>query len=101
MKQPRSRLLYSLSRPSEFRENSVANRSISVGNRRPAFGTMHHRCIMKLDSLVQDIRISLRLLWKDKAFSVLAVLVLACGIGGVTTQFAVVNAVALRGLSFP
>jgi putative ABC transport system permease protein len=56
---------------------------------------------MRFDSLLQDIRFGLRLLWKDKAFSALAVLVLACGIGGVTTQFAVVNAVALRGLSFP
>ena len=56
---------------------------------------------MSLDSLIQDTRIGLRLLWKDKAFSFLAVLALACGIGGVTTQFTVVNAVALRGLSFP
>jgi putative ABC transport system permease protein len=56
---------------------------------------------MSLDSLLLDIRLGLRLLWKDKAFSVLAVLVLACGIGGGATQFAVVNAVALRGLSFP
>lgn len=56
---------------------------------------------MSLDSLIQDTRIGLRLLWKDKTFSFLAVLVLACGIGGVTTQFTVVNAVALRGLSFP
>src|SRR5215470_13771687 len=52
-------------------------------------------------SLVPDLRLGLRLLWKDKAFSALAVLVLACGIGGVTAQFAVVDAIALRGLSFP
>src|SRR5215471_17373526 len=55
---------------------------------------------MSLDSLIKDVRHGLRLLWKDKAFSILAVLVLAFGIGGVTTQFTVVNAVALRGLSF-
>src|SRR5262245_44751849 len=56
---------------------------------------------MSLDSLIQDVRVGLRLLWNDKTFSALAVLVLACGIGGVTAKFTVVNAVALRGLSFP
>jgi predicted permease len=53
------------------------------------------------DSFVQDIRVGLRLLIKDKTFSFLAVLVLGLGIGGATTQFTVVNAVALRGFSFP
>jgi hypothetical protein len=38
---------------------------------------------------------------KDKTFCFLAVLVLGLGIGGATTQFTVVNAVALRGFSFP
>jgi putative ABC transport system permease protein len=56
---------------------------------------------MALDTFRQDVRIGLRVLRKDKAFFLLAVLVLALGIGGATTQFTVVNAVALRGLSFP
>ena len=56
---------------------------------------------MALDSFGQDVRIGLRVLRKDKAFFLLAVLVLALGIGSATTQFTVVNAVALRGLSFP
>src|SRR6267378_1380870 len=56
---------------------------------------------MILESFRQDIRIGLRVLFKDKAFCFLAVLVLGLGIGGATTQFTVVNAVALRGLSFP
>ena len=56
---------------------------------------------MALDTFGQDVRIGLRVLRKDKAFFLLAVLVLALGIGGATTQFTVVNAVALRGLSFP
>jgi predicted permease len=55
---------------------------------------------MILDSFQQDIRVGLRVLFKDKLFCFLAVLVLALGIGGATTQFAVVNAVVLRGLSF-
>src|SRR5205085_5452697 len=57
--------------------------------------------LMMLDSFVQDVRVGLRVLFKDKAFCFLAVLVLGLGIGGATTQFAVVNAVVLRGFSFP
>src|SRR4030095_16262089 len=56
---------------------------------------------MALDIFRQDVRIGLRVLRKDRAYFLLAVLVLALGIGGATTQFTVVNAVALRGLSFP
>ena len=56
---------------------------------------------MALDTFRQDVRIGLRVLRKDKTFFLLAVLVLGLGIGGATTQFTVVNAVALRGFSFP
>jgi putative ABC transport system permease protein len=56
---------------------------------------------MILDTFRQDLRIGLRVLLKEKAFCVLAVLVLALGIGGAMTQFAVVNAIVLRGFSFP
>src|SRR6184192_1077404 len=56
---------------------------------------------MSLDSFRQDVRIGLRVLFKEKSFCVLAVLVLGLGIGGATTQFAVVNAIVLRGFSFP
>ncbi|MDQ2868399.1 MAG: ABC transporter permease [Verrucomicrobiota bacterium] len=41
------------------------------------------------------------MLFKDKAFCILAVTVLALGLGGVTSQFAIVNAFVLRGFSFP
>jgi predicted permease len=53
------------------------------------------------DIFRQDARIGLRLLFKEKAFCFLSVLVLALGICGVTTQFTVVNAFVLRGFSFP
>src|SRR5205823_1678698 len=56
---------------------------------------------MFLDSFGQDARIGLRVMFKDKSFCFLAVLVLGLGIGGATTQFTVVNAVVLRGFSFP
>jgi putative ABC transport system permease protein len=51
---------------------------------------------MIMDSFRQDIRVGFRLLLKDKGFCFLAVLVLALGIGGATTQFTVDPMVALR-----
>src|SRR4051794_19998914 len=54
-----------------------------------------------IESFSQDIRVGLRVLLKDKVFCFLAILVLALGIGGAMTQFAVVNAIVLRGFSFP
>ena len=56
---------------------------------------------MLLESFFRDVRIGLRILIKEKTFCFLAVLVLALGICGVTTQFTVVNAFVLRGFSFP
>ncbi|HWY40505.1 MAG TPA: ABC transporter permease [Chthoniobacterales bacterium] len=56
---------------------------------------------MILDSFRQDVRVGLRVLFKEKSFCFLAVFVLALGIGGATTQFTVVNAIVLRGFSFP
>ena len=56
---------------------------------------------MFFESFFQDLRIGLRVLVKEKSFCFLAVLVLALGIGGVTTQFTIVNAFVLRGFSFP
>ena len=56
---------------------------------------------MILEKFSQDVRIGLRILFKEKSFCLLAVLVLALGIAGVTTQFTIVNAFVLRGFSFP
>jgi putative ABC transport system permease protein len=56
---------------------------------------------MMLDSFTQDMRVGLRVLLKDKVFLFLSVVVLTLGIGGAMTQFAVVNAIVLRGFSFP
>jgi predicted permease len=56
---------------------------------------------MVLDSFRQDVRVGLRMLFKERSFCVLAMLVLGLGIGGATTQFTVVNAIVLRGFSFP
>ena len=56
---------------------------------------------MILEQFSQDIRVGVRVLLKDKLFLILSVLVLALGIGGAMTQFTVVNAIVLRGFSFP
>src|SRR5688500_18249029 len=51
--------------------------------------------------LEQDVRFASRLLWKQKAFAVAAIVTLAACIGANATIFSVVNAVLLRALPFP
>jgi len=53
------------------------------------------------ETLLQDVRIGVRVLLKERAFSGLAITVLALGICGVATMFSVVNGAILRGFSFP
>src|SRR5436189_584063 len=56
---------------------------------------------MLSETVAQDLRIGLRVLRKERSFSLLAIVVLALGICGVTSMFGVVNGVLLRGFSFP
>ena len=53
------------------------------------------------EDLVRDVRVGVRILLKERVFCALAILVLALGICGVTSMFAVVNGVIIRGFSFP
>jgi len=50
---------------------------------------------------MNDFRVGLRLLWKDKAFTLTAALTLAVCIGANTALFSVVHHVLLRPLPFP
>jgi predicted permease len=52
-------------------------------------------------SFAHDLRVGLRLLWKDKAFTITAALTLALCIGANTALFSVVHNVLLRPLPVP
>jgi putative ABC transport system permease protein len=56
---------------------------------------------MFLHDFLQDLRIGIRILHRERSFCLLAILVLALGICTATTMFSVVNGTMLRGFSFP
>ena len=53
-----------------------------------------------MEHLLQDVRYSVRSLFRQPSFALTAILTLALGIGATTAIFSVVNAVVLKPLPF-
>jgi putative ABC transport system permease protein len=76
--------------------------NLKFGNRRaPREHAWRYRSVPWIEDTLRDLRFALRSLAKTPGFTVIAVMVIAVGIGVNTAVFSVVNTVLLKPLTYP
>src|SRR6266550_5459338 len=87
-------------RRTEHEEPRTKNQELSTKYKELSTKNVFLRSIVLLETFFRDLRYSFRILAKNKAFTAVAVMSLALGIGANTTVFSVINAVLLRSLPY-